>query len=50
MIESQLSEKFGNSEEDINNFYQSLQEEGAIKVYQEINSDTLDALFGFIDF
>ena len=50
LIESQLKEKNGYSDQDLDEFYKSLKEDGAIKRYQETNNDTLEILYGFIDF
>lgn len=38
----------GTSDEDIKNFYLSFKDN--LKVYEEIDMETVDVLFGFVDF
>jgi hypothetical protein len=50
LIEINLKEKYSVSDEDVKAFYETLKQEGAITTYQALNNDTLEILFGFIDF
>ena len=50
LIEMNLKEKYSVSDEDVKAFYDTLKQEGAITTYQTLNNDTLEILFGFIDF
>ena len=48
MIEQQLKEKHGFTDEEMTAFYQDLQAD--VKTYQDKNADVLDILYGFLDF